>query len=177
ELVGGVKALESIKSHGSEEAETGESIEEILHGVKSIFRDSLNAKSLQLEIQSEQDLVAPKMNPSILKYQVLGNLVANAIKFSNPHSVILLKAYKTADNLCLAVSDQGMGIPEHIKSTLFEWNKKSQRKGTQGELGTGFGLPIVKEILELHSAYIDVNSPTDVESGQGTEITVVFKAK
>ena len=127
-------------------------------------------------MKCDRQLITPAINSSILKYQVIGNILGNAIKFSHPGGVIKVDAYEERGEICISVRDEGIGIPKKIYDSLFAWSKGSHRKGTKGELGTGFGLPIVKRIVELHEGCIDIESPTNQRNQLGTHVKVSFKA-
>ena len=60
--------------------------------------------------------------------------------------------------LVWSVKDRGIGIPENIMENLFEPDQVSSRKGTEGEKGTGFGMPILKKFVEAHGGTVDVES-------------------
>lgn len=92
---------------------------------------------------------------------VLRNLIANAIKFSNPHSVILIKSRKTdADTYQVAVEDSGVGIPENVKHKIFS-GEHFTSAGTNKEKGSGLGLNLCKEYVEKHGGSIWFESETD----------------
>ena len=86
--------------------------------------------------------------------QVIGNLVTNAIKFSNPESKIRVEIRKNNENVVLSVTDYGKGIqPDHLEK-IFQPFTKLSKTGTSGEKGTGLGLSIVKRIVEGHGGEI-----------------------
>lgn len=93
--------------------------------------------------------------------EVIRNLLSNAIKFSREGGTI--SVYEPGDGAQLAVRDNGMGIPASMLPHLFAGEKKTSRPGTAGEEGTGFGLPLCREIMDLHNGRIRVES--EVEKG------------
>lgn len=95
---------------------------------------------------------------------VLRNLIANAIKFSNPDSTILIKSHKTdADTYQIAVEDSGVGIPENVKHKIFS-DEHFTSSGTNKEKGSGLGLNLCKEYVEKHGGSIWFES----EANKGT---------
>ncbi len=94
--------------------------------------------------------------------EALGNLVTNAIKFckSGDHIAISLAG---GDAPAICVRDTGPGIQPKLLNDLFRFDKKTSTIGTAGETGTGFGLPLVKNIMELHGGNLELNS----EPGKG----------
>ena len=96
--------------------------------------------------------------------QVFCNLFTNAIKFSIPESKICIYLKVENNSLIIEVKDNGVGIKEeHIKS-LFDATQKTSTLGTDGEMGTGYGLPLVYEIITNHKGTIRVESELNVGS-------------
>lgn len=95
--------------------------------------------------------------------QIMHNLIGNAIKFTHKGYVTLLTETKK-DMLSISVSDTGIGIPKDKLETIF--NSFEQADGsTQREFGgTGLGLSVTKQLVELHGGTIDVTS----EEGKGS---------
>jgi signal transduction histidine kinase len=104
---------------------------------------------------------------------IVRNLVANSIKFTyrGGHVTLSAEVEPTAatatpcpSKVAITVTDTGIGIPEEKLSTLFRIDQRYQRKGTQGETGTGLGLLLCKELVEANGGRIWVES----QEGQGT---------
>jgi len=100
--------------------------------------------------------------------RVVTNLVNNAIKFSNPNSVINISLSREKDEAVIAVKDHGIGIPEDKKDRVFDTFTEAKRKGTSGEQSFGLGLSICKQIIEVHKGKILVES----KEGQGSSFFV-----
>lgn len=88
--------------------------------------------------------------------EVIRNLLSNAIKFSHEGGTV--SVYEPGDGAQLVVRDSGMGIPDGMLPHLFAGEIKTTRSGTAGELGTGFGLPLCREIIELHGGHISAEA-------------------
>ena len=100
---------------------------------------------------------------------VIRNLLSNAIKFSNPDSEIRVTAVKQEKVVKVSISDQGMGLSdEDIHKILKEKEKIESRLGTRKEKGTGLGLIVVKEFIQLN------NGQLHIESRPGLGITFSF---
>ncbi len=97
--------------------------------------------------------------------RVLDNLLANAIKFTPKGGRVELRIERAdADTLRLAVSDTGVGIPADDLARLFDKYEQARSRATRGEKGTGLGLYITKQLVELHGGEITVES----QVGQGS---------
>jgi len=98
---------------------------------------------------------------------ILLNLINNAIKFTHSGGNIHLNAHKRNDNIEVSVTDNGMGIDAHVLKTLFKSAESYTSLGTSNEKGTGLGLMICKEFVELNGGSIWVES----EEGNGSRFT------
>ncbi len=107
-------------------------------------------------------------------WQIVNNLVTNAIKFTHPSGCIsiALSELNSADGrfAVLKIKDNGIGIPSDNLEEIFRKFTKAGRKGTQGENSTGLGLSIVKRLVELHKGNIRVES--EPENGSTFIITL-----
>ncbi|MBP6673323.1 MAG: hybrid sensor histidine kinase/response regulator, partial [Bacteroidetes bacterium] len=103
--------------------------------------------------------------------QLLSNLIGNALKFTSSGGTIAVDVKEdSALQTVVTVSDTGIGIPEEDLKKLFKVEEKYSRKGLEGEIGTGLGLPMCYEIMKKHQGSIDASS---VE-GTGTVFTLTF---
>jgi len=109
--------------------------------------------------------------------QILVNLVGNALKFTEEGEVTVSvkKVNETADNYSLrfSVKDTGIGIPEKKLKTIFERFTQAEETTTRKFGGTGLGLNIVKQLIELQNAEIHVKS----KQGLGSEFFFVITYK
>ncbi|HVZ42574.1 MAG TPA: PAS domain S-box protein [Ramlibacter sp.] len=110
------------------------------------------------------------LDPRLLRH-ILMNLLSNALKYSAPDSAVECRvAAERDDGLLFSVSDRGIGIPAEDLPRLFETFHRGTNVGSIQ--GTGIGLHIVKECVDLHGGRIDVES----ESGRGTVFHVRLSA-
>lgn len=99
------------------------------------------------------------VDPSLIE-QVAVNLIINAIKFTERGgSVRVFSPSGGAPALC--VRDEGEGIAPDRMATLFTLGKNYSTPGTEGEKGTGFGLPLCAEIVRAHGGALEVASEPD----------------
>jgi signal transduction histidine kinase len=101
---------------------------------------------------------------------IIGNLINNAIKFSNQHSEIIVSLINENNSHKLIIRDSGIGIEESQLKNIFLLGKVSTSRGTMGEGGTGLGLVLVKELVEILNWQIKVTSK--VNSGSEFVITI-----
>ncbi|MGK7345817.1 MAG: PAS domain-containing protein [Candidatus Nitrospinota bacterium M3_3B_026] len=87
--------------------------------------------------------------------EVLDNLISNAIKFSHRGGVVTVFA---PDGAAVAVRDSGVGVRPDKLDKLFCYDEKTTTVGTDGEIGSGLGLPLCHEIIKAHGGSITVES-------------------
>jgi signal transduction histidine kinase len=83
--------------------------------------------------------------------EAVANLLSNAIKFSPPRGEVTLEVLVDEPYLTIMVKDQGIGVPDRYKRSIFERFVRGKKAGIQG---SGLGLAIVKRIAELHSGEV-----------------------
>ena len=119
----------------------------------SNMKDLFTKKNINFSYEIPEDTVV-NIDKNIFSNQILKNILTNACKFSAPDSTISLVFKENK----LTISDSGIGIPEDMINTLFDYDSKNSRPGTMQEKGTGFGLPIVKDCCERMNIEIAVDS-------------------
>jgi signal transduction histidine kinase len=128
----------------------------------------LRANALQKQIMLEnsiEDDIHVNADPLILR-SILQNLVTNAIKFT-PYggNAIRVTAQSANDEFVeVCVRDSGIGMSKKTKNMLLRESEKTSVPGTDKEMGTGLGLLLVKDFVQLHGGTIEVES----ELGKGT---------
>jgi two-component system, response regulator PhcR len=97
--------------------------------------------------------------------QVIGNLIGNAVKFTEPGGCITVRMHPGADgHQCVEVEDNGIGIEPQICERIFTEGQAHRRPGTAGEKSSGLGLSICRQIVDMHSGEIGVKSTPRVGS-------------
>ena len=138
---------------------------------KDIIKIALNniagialQKGIELHSYIENDIYVYVDKDLIL--QVFNNLLSNAIKFTRKKDSITISTLPSHSSRFweFSVKDTGVGIKKENLSKLFRIDSKFTSPGTEGEKGTGFGLSLVKEIIEKHGGKIWVES----EYGKGS---------
>lgn len=96
--------------------------------------------------------------------QVLSNLMSNAAKFSPDGERVELSATHDGNTIRVAVKDNGPGLPEEYRGSIFEKFTQVDTSNTRTKGGTGLGLSIAKAIIEQHGGAIDFDSEVGVGS-------------
>jgi signal transduction histidine kinase/CheY-like chemotaxis protein/AraC-like DNA-binding protein len=143
-----------------------------LKSVVSVFEKSLSERSIRLNIESEAPSV--HIEADVLKLEVvLNNIFSNASKFAPDGSTITVKIESLADQLKILVCDEGPGIDAQDLPHVFERFFQSQRTLLQNTEGSGIGLSIVKEYVQLHGGTAKVIS----DGKHGTCVEIVLPVK
>ncbi len=111
---------------------------------------------INLQVVKESELKELHADKNLI-HRVLTNLVSNALKFTPENGEIKIVLLDTGDKIQITVSDTGRGMPEEYLDKIFD--KFQQITGSEGRSkGTGLGLTITKQIVELHKGKIWVES-------------------
>lgn len=135
----------------------------LLAEVAEEFHASAAVKGIELRVEGDSCLTVAVFDHARL-FQVLGNLVSNAIKFSPRGTRITLSGECRDGELRCSVSDEGPGIPADRTEQVFE---RFVQVAENDRRGLGLGLFIAKRIVESHSGRIWAESP----AGRGTRVS------
>jgi CheY-like chemotaxis protein len=134
----------------------------------------VNEKKLRATYQIDPRIPAGLLGDPVRLNQILLNLLGNAVKFTRQGevslSVRLLKEDDQGLTLQFRVSDTGIGIPADKLSTIFESYSQATQQTTRLYGGTGLGLTIARQLVELQGGTIGVESRV----GAGTQFTVTM---
>jgi CheY-like chemotaxis protein len=101
--------------------------------------------------------------------QVVGNLLTNAAKYTEPNGCISLSAERQGDRAVLRVRDNGIGIAPEMLPRVFELFVQADHSSTKAQGGLGIGLTLVKNLVEMHHGTVEAHS---AGLGQGSEFVV-----
>ncbi|WP_232285924.1 two-component regulator propeller domain-containing protein [Aquimarina agarilytica] len=151
----------------------------VIHFVKQItfsFKALASKKNINLSFVSELNISEVWFDWDKLE-KVLNNLISNAIKFTHPKGKVTVRIYKPKDNstidikerkvkseyICIEIKDDGTGIPHdqlpHIFKRFYQVNKTDH---TISKSGSGIGLAITKDLVDLHHGSIEVVSKVNL---------------
>lgn len=146
----------------------------IVDHVHLVFDDKFKAKNITFTADGYLGVRA-YCDETLVKNSVIGNLISNAIKFTEAGGSIKLTVSTEGNRTKIEVTDCGIGIPQDLIERLFDPSAETSREGTDGERGTGFGMPIMKKVVELCEGSVEVKSDVDPKSPtRGTTFTVRF---
>ncbi len=125
-------------------------------------------RNIEMALKSEDDVPVTKINQESIE-RVLINLLTNAIKYTpiGGKIEVSVKYVKKANEVCVAITDTGIGIPEECLDQIFDRFYRVERK-VHTIKGTGLGLTIVKKIVEKHNGRVTVESTL----GRGSTFSV-----
>ncbi|MBU2557616.1 MAG: tetratricopeptide repeat-containing sensor histidine kinase [Bacteroidetes bacterium] len=146
-------------------------VAEIAQEIESLFRSSLNNKSLTLKKEIDNDLII-NTDYHLLK-QIIQNLVANAIKYTPRGGELILRSTSDNSQIKIDVIDTGIGIPKDKIDSIFTLDADFNRPGTENEKSTGMGLILCKEYANIIEARLTIASMPD----QGSTFSIRFPKK
>ena len=143
-----------------------------LNEVVALYIDSAEQKSIYISKKSPHDI--PVVADNAMVKTILRNLISNAIKFTNPGGEIIIRAEQKEKELIVSVTDNGVGIKKEDIHKLFRIDYNYSTLGTNKEKGTGLGLLLCKEFIEMHGGKIWAES--DEEKGCTFNFSIPFRS-
>lgn len=134
----------------------------LTHEVLDLFHETASQKGIKLELYTPNSL--PIFADKAMISTILRNLISNGIKFTNANGKITIAAKKLDNGVEISVQDTGIGMDQTELNKLFRLDVNHSTPGTNHETGTGLGLLLCKEFIDMHKGTIDVQS----EKGQGS---------
>ena len=175
-LINDVLDMSRIESGKMRLNEVQCSLPGFLHGLHNIIQADINAKQLEFHIDTidvfDEDIYCDKLRLN----QVLLNLLSNSIKYTGAGGSVNMRitekpgAPEGYANYEFYIKDSGIGMSSEFVKHIFEPFEREQTSTTSGIQGTGLGMAITKNIVDMMNGTISVKS----EQGIGTEFTVSF---
>lgn len=178
-LINDVLDMSRIESGRVKIEEKEVHLPDVLHDLRTIIQSNIASKQQDLFIDTQdivhEDIITDKLRLN----QVLLNIVSNAIKFTPVGGIIsvrisekpcALSGYTTFE---FRIKDNGIGMSEDFQKHIFESFSRERSTTVSGIQGTGLGMAITKNIVDMMGGTITVKS----EEGKGTEFTIVFDCK
>ena len=175
-LINDILDMSRIESGSVKLEEKPVHIPDLLHDLRTMIQGLVNAKQQNLYIDTQdvehEDVVIDKLRMN----QVLLNIVSNAIKFTQVGGDIIIRL---AEKLCakkgyttyeFTIKDNGIGMSEEFISHVFDTFAREFTSTVSGIQGTGLGMAITKNIVDMMGGTITVES----EEGKGTQFVVTL---
>jgi signal transduction histidine kinase/FixJ family two-component response regulator len=148
----------------------------LIHEIKQVLKQKIDSKNLAFNINIDQSVPEYIYMDEIRIYQILFNLIGNAIKFTSKGYVnVSAYAVKTISNdiinLIISVEDTGIGIKEDQQEKIFTAFTQQSGQSNRYYEGTGLGLAIVSGLLKKLNGEISIKS----KLGKGSTFTVTLK--
>ncbi len=149
---------------------------DILHGLRNILQADIHAKQLELYIDAVDVLDEEIYCDKLRLNQVLLNLLSNAVKYTGAGGIVSLRITEKAGapkgyaHYEFTIKDTGIGMSEEFVAHIFEPFEREKNSTISGIQGTGLGMAITKNIVDMMNGTIEVKSEQDV----GTEVIVSF---
>ncbi len=175
-LINDVLDMSRIESGKIRLEEKACSLPEILHGICNIVQADVHAKQLELHVDTmdirNEDIFCDKLRLN----QVLLNLLGNAVKYTGAGGAINMRITEKAGapegfaHYEFTIRDNGVGMSEEFVEHIFEPFERESNSTISGIQGTGLGMAITKNIVDMMNGTIEVKS----ELGVGSTFTVTF---
>ena len=141
-------------------------LHELVH--EAIKDSDTIAKEKNISINEDcQKNIRARINPALM-IQALSNLLGNAVKYSEPDTIVNVKVEEVEQELKISFTDQGHGISSQHLERLFERFYRVDTARSRKMGGTGLGLSIVKHIAQVHGGQVTVES----KLGQGSTFII-----
>ena len=133
-----------------------------------LFKSVADNKDIKIEIDVPGDIfIFADLN---MFQTVLRNLISNSVKFTNRNGYVRISAVEESEYVRISVADNGIGMDDEKIGKLFQIDQNVSSIGTNNEAGSGLGLILCKEFIELNRGKIFVES----RLGGGTEFSFVL---
>ncbi len=126
-----------------------------IKGILASFQSLAEDKKIRLEFHSDKESLELYIDKDKME-KIISNLLSNALKFSNKNGHISVSVFKKDSKVEISVVDDGIGIAEQDMKNIF--NRFYKAKSSSVQEGTGIGLALVKELVEIHYGTISVKS-------------------
>ena len=174
-LINDVLDMSRIESGKVSITEKDEDLAEILHTLRNIVQADVNNK--QLDFFLDTDVVHQYVSCDKLRLnQVLLNILSNSIKYTHPGGMVSVSVKETGltetgyGKYEFRIRDNGMGMSEEFLKTIYEPFTRAKSSTVSGIQGTGLGMAITKNIVDMMGGTIDIRS----KEGAGTETILTF---
>jgi len=146
--------------------------EKLLESIVDFLGDRAKSKNQTLVLELPASPMPTFMADPLTLESIFGNLISNAIQYTQEGGQIRVRADSTGINVRIEVIDNGFGIDGKYLDKIFERFYRVKNEKTRHITGTGLGLPIVKGLVDSLGGLINVES----EPGKGSIFSVILPA-
>ena len=125
----------------------------LMQSCASVVRGLASSRALELTVTPPAETLTLRADERRVT-QVACNLLSNALKFSPPGGRVVFKAWKDSGQAVFAVEDEGPGIPRELQERIFD----QFFRAASDQEGTGLGLPLARQLLDLHGGRVWLES-------------------
>ncbi len=129
-------------------------VQQATEEIFELFQQIAHEKKVHLQLDIMQDVKA-YADPNALN-TIIRNLVDNAIKYTEEGGKVVVLSERRGENILIQVKDTGEGMNDKQLTNVFSLQKNKSTQGTAGEKGSGLGLTLVKDLIDLNAGTIDV---------------------
>ncbi len=178
-LINDVLDMSRIESGKVKIEEKETSLPEIMHDLKTIVQADVTSKQLEFYIDTADVVNEHVMCDKLRLNQVLLNLLSNAMKFTKPGGLVGVRIVQKGNALEgwasyeFEIKDSGIGMSKEFLEHVFEPFERERTSTVSGIQGTGLGMAITKNIVDMMNGTITVES----EEGKGSTFTVALQFK
>jgi signal transduction histidine kinase/CheY-like chemotaxis protein/AraC-like DNA-binding protein/streptogramin lyase len=129
---------------------------DFVHRSAMLYQQACAQKKIQLRLQIDPNHTV--LADSNMLDTIVRNVLGNAVKYAPPGGEVKIETSIHKEQVQLRISDNGIGMTEQEVQDLFQLDKRIQSKGKGDEKGTGLGLILVKEFIEINRGSIEVSS-------------------
>src|SRR5262249_2419838 len=151
-----------------EPLDVAQPVQQAVEGVYPLVRE----REVTLSVSLPAEPVFVDADPTRLQ-QVVGNLLSNAAKYTDPGGHILLTARQDGSEAALRVKDTGVGIPPDMLPRIFDLFVQAERRLDRSQGGLGIGLTLVRKLVDMHGGSVTAHSEGP---GKGSEFVVRLPA-
>jgi signal transduction histidine kinase len=126
----------------------------------NVFTPHAAEKNIGFNLDIASDLPAVLADSQRVE-QVIGNIIDNALNYSNPNTQIIIQAVPEKESVRVTITDDGNGLPEDEVGKIFDRFYRSEKSRTRASGGAGLGLAIVKQLVEAQGGKVGAeNNPS-----------------
>lgn len=172
------RRYESAVTNPSQDTSLRVNLNDVIKNAQFTFKEMLYNKSITINYDFDKNKMVSFKGVDIeVKNQIFNNLFSNSIKFMRDYGEISIKVIDDKNTVTIIYKDTGEGIDPKIIKNIFRADVKTSKVGLEGELGSGFGMPILSQTLKSFGGSVTVSSilRSDNPKECGSTFTLTFQ--